>query len=226
MTSRSVGTRQPLAAEMVALAETPDDLPDVHERLERVSQFAADLIGAVDYAAVSERPGDGSCTVAMSGELAAAVSGASAAPGTPDAEPVATTMTWPNFRHEAAGMGLSIVSVPLFTGSGAARATLDLYGHDAAAMAPLTVGICAAYDPDLPSPADTAELRPLDDGGEELIAGFAEALSVRATIQLALALIGGPEEDAYLTLRLDAAQQGISLSEAAAAVISSKLLPA
>ncbi|MEU4564312.1 hypothetical protein AB0F72_38515 [Actinoplanes sp. NPDC023936] len=225
MTSRSIGTRQPLAEAIVALAETPDDVPELQEKLERVSQFAADRIGAVDYAAVSARPSDGRCTVAMSGELAAAVSGASAAPEPSGSEPVATTMTWPNFRQEAAGMGLSIVSVPLFTGSGAARATLDLYGHDVAAMAPLTVGICAAYDPDLPAPVESEEMRALDDGGEELIAGFAEALSVRATIQLALSLIEGPEEDPYFTLRLDAAQQGISLSEAAAAVISSKLLP-
>ena len=92
-------------------------------------------------------------------------------------------------------------------------------------MAPLTVGICAAYDPDLPSPVDDEELRPLDSGGEELIAGFAEALSVRATIQLACALIGGPEEEAYLGIRLDAAQRGVSLSEAATAVISRNLLP-
>jgi hypothetical protein len=116
------------------------------------------------------------------------------------------------------------VSIPLFAGSGAAIAALNLYGRDATAMAPLIAGVWAVYDPDRPLPAERVDLQPLDPGGEELLAGFAEAMTVRGTIQLALGVIMGHESitagDAYVRLRLQAADTGVSLLTAATGVIT------
>ena len=230
--TRSLDVRQPLAGTLVALAKIPDDVPDVDAHLEALARLAADRIPAADYAAVTKRPGD-ECTVATSGDLAEAVDGATEPDATEhdatghQAPPApggvaATTMSWPGFAGAAERMGLRTASVPLFTGSGAEIATLDLYSRDAAAMTSLTAGVCAAYDPDLPLPGEDG-IPALDDGGEELIAGFMEALSVRATIQFALGVIMKGSDlspgDAYLRLRLHAADRGVSLLDAAAAVV-------
>ncbi|MDI6098975.1 hypothetical protein QLQ12_10220 [Actinoplanes sp. NEAU-A12] len=219
-------TGHPLAEAIVALAETPDDMPGIDARLQRVAQLAADRIAVVDYAAVAPRPGDGSCIVAASGELIDAVEEVSTA-APPAAMGPGTTMTWPHFRETAAGLGMRVVSVPLFTGGGAAIATLDLYSRDPDAMAALTAGVRAAHDPELPWPGDEGDMRALDAGAEELLTGYAEALSVRATIQLALAMLGrsmpGGPKDAYLRLRLHAAGEGVSLLRAATTVIEADL---
>ncbi|MDR6324547.1 ANTAR domain-containing protein [Actinoplanes couchii] len=230
-----------MADAIAVLAETPDDMPDISSSLQKVAQLAASRIGAVDYAAVSPQPEDGQYTVAVSQDPVATVTGDRFAfhndllpplgrcVAGPTGDNVAATMSWPGFREAASGMGLSIVSMPLFTGSGAVRATLDLCGRDAAATAPLTVGICAAYDPDLPLPSGHDDMAVLDAGGQELVNGFAEALSVRATIQLAVALIARnkntDERTAYLTLRLDAADKGRTLLAAATAVVMRRLTP-
>ncbi|BCY11779.1 hypothetical protein [Actinoplanes sp. L3-i22] len=211
-----------LTEAIVSLAETPDDVPDIDQRLRHLAQLAADRVAAVDYAAVTMRPDDDRCFVAASGELIGEIEGGvAAAAGADDA-----TMTWPGFRDTAARMGLGAVSIPLFTGSGAAVATLDLYGHDPAAMAPLSADLCAVYDPDLRWPGDDDSLQPLDAGGEELVAGFLQALSVRETIQFALVLIAASDrvetDAAYLRLRLRAAEQGVSLPEAAGTVITAR----
>jgi hypothetical protein len=99
-------------------------------------------------------------------------------------------------------------AIALFAGSGAAIAALNLYGRDPVAMAPLIVGVWSVYDPDRPSPADHHDLRPLDPGGQELLAGFAEAITVRGPVQLILGVIMGREyvtaRDAYVGLRLHA----------------------
>lgn len=227
MTSPSVrtptSTDQPLAEAIAALAETPDDVPGLDGHLQRVAQLAVDRIAAVDYAAISQRQDGASCFVAASGELIDAVEDVSSAVAQPQAPISAAggtaTMTWPDFPETAAAMGMRVVSVPLFTGSGASVAMLDLYSRDAGTIRAITTGICAAYDPDLPLPAGSDDAAALDAGGEELLAGFAEALSVRATIQLALAMIGKTEPDgtgeAYPQLRLHAAGQGVSLLNAA-----------
>jgi GAF domain len=230
-------TRGPLAEAVVALAGTPDDLPGIDVRLKEIVQLAADRVAAADYASVTALRDSAYSTVAASSELAEAVDEAqyaeqagpcvqSLAADTPVTVPdVTTTMTWPGFREAAADMGLhASVSIPLFAGSGAAIAVLNLYGRHAAAMAPLIVGVWAVYDPDRPLPADHDDLQPLDAGGTELLAGFAEALAVRATIQLALGVIMGRDhtnaEDAYLTLRLQAAVTGVPLLTAAATTIT------
>jgi hypothetical protein len=211
-------TMPPLAGAIVALAGTPDDMPGMDGRLERLAELAATRIAGVEYAAAARRHDDGCCTVAAGCELADAVTDAlRPESGTGSGT---TTMAWPGFRETAAEMGLGLVSVPLFAGSGATIASLDLYGRDRARLAPLTRGICAAYDPGLEMP----ETLPVDDdGGTELINGFAEALSVRATIQLALTVIGLEsgidDDDAYVVLRLRAVERGVPLLDAATTVV-------
>ncbi|MEV4279688.1 hypothetical protein [Actinoplanes xinjiangensis] len=227
----AAGAPRPLAQALVSLAETPDDMPDIGDRLDGLAHLAADRIDAVDYAAIAARPDDGCCAVATDSRLVEAVEDAVTDVGG-DAPPptgrLTTTITWPRFRETAAGMGMSIVSVPVFTGGGAAVATLDLYGRDPAAMAPMTAGLCVAYDPELSWP-DRESLGPLDEGGEELVEGFAEALAVRATIQLALDMITiGARVDgagAYLSLRLHAADNHVSLLQAASTLITRNLGP-
>lgn len=222
--------RQPLAEALAALAETPDDVPGITGDLQKVARLAADRVTAADYAAIVRRPDDGSCLVAVGGELAEAVDRMEP-PDTADRHDDDTdiglstdTMIWPGFRETAAGLGLGAVSVPLFTGSGATVASLDLYTRDAGRLAPLAAGIGAAYDPDLPWPGEPGGMPALDPGGAELVAGFSEALSVRQTIQFALVLLGASEQSdtarAYLRLRMRAADEGVSLLTAATAVIA------
>ncbi|MFD1364472.1 ANTAR domain-containing protein [Actinoplanes sichuanensis] len=225
--------RQPLADAMVALSATPDDVPEIGEQLHRVALLAADRVAVADYAAVCSRPDNGCSIVATSAELVDAVDDASVSGhGTVPSSPpqhcgAASTIAWPHFRQAAAGMGLGVVSVPLFVGSGTTIATLDLYGRDSAAFAPLTVGISAAYDPDLLAPDEHEDLPALDSGSVELLTGFAEALSVRATIRLAIAVIMRASavgaDEAYLRLRLEAAGAGIGLLAAANSVIGRSL---
>jgi hypothetical protein len=116
------------------------------------------------------------------------------------------------------------VSIPLYTGSGETIAALNIYGRDAAAMAPLIAGVLAMFDPELPLPADRDDLQPLDAGSEELLTGFAESLAVRSTIQLAIDIMRGGTDatarDAYIRLRLQAAETGTSLLAAAETVIT------
>ena len=230
-------TDAPLADAIGVLAATPDDLPSIDAQLKTIVQLAADRVAAADYASVTVLRNDVYTTVAASSELADAVDQAqyadqqgpclqSLVTDTPVAVPDVTRVVhWPGFRQAADAFGLhSSVSLPLFAGSGATIAALNLYGRDAAAMAPLIVGVWAIYDPNRPLPADHHDLQPLDPGGEELLAGFAEALAVRATIQLALRVIMGransTAEDAYVQLRAYAANTGVPLLTAANGVIA------
>jgi len=123
---------------------------------------------------------------------------------------------------QAVTMGLrASVSVPLIAGSGEPVAVLNLYGHDAAAMAPLTEAVWRVYKPD-PVAAGGA-VGDLEPGAAELMAGLAEAFAVRATIQQAVGVImarhGVGAFDAYLSLHAPAAETGSSLTTTAAAVI-------
>jgi len=230
--------RGPLAEAIIALAGTPDDVPSVDVQLRALVQLAADRVAAADYASVTALRDDAYTTVAASSELAVAVDRAQYADQAGpclhalDADiPVTvpdlttTTMAWPKFREAAVDMGLrASVSIPLFAGSGNRIAVLNLYGRDPALVAPLIVGVWAVYEPNRPSPVDLHDLQPLDPGGVELLSGFAEALTVRGTIQLALGMIMGRTdrgaEDAYLALRLHAADTGVSLLTAANRVIA------
>jgi hypothetical protein len=91
-------------------------------------------------------------------------------------------------------------------------------------MAPLIDAICTLHAHpagDLPAGGD---LPGLDEGGRELVAGCAEALGVRATIQLAVDMIGASlhctHEDAYLSLCIRAGAAGHDLAAAAATLIA------
>jgi hypothetical protein len=230
---------RPLAEAIIALAETPDDMPGIDVQLKSLAQLAADRVSSADYASITVLRDDAYSTVAASGAIAEAVDAAQYAEqdgpclraligDAPVAVPDLTrTMTWPRFREAAAGMGLhASVSIPVFVGSGRTIAALNLYGRDAVAMGPLIVGVLAVHQPDRRLPGDRTDRQPLDAGGEELLAGFAEALTVRSTIQLALGVIMGRDdvtaEAAYLTLRLRAAEAGIGLLKAASNVIVSR----
>jgi hypothetical protein len=229
-------TGGPLASSIVALAETPDDASTVDAHLTTIAQLVADRVAAVDYASVTALRGNVHTTVAASSELARAVDEAQYADrdgpcvqAVDEAVPVAVpdvsaTMSWPGFRRAALRLGLhASVSLPLFTSSGATIAVLNLFGRDPATMAPLIVGAWAVYDPDRPIPAGDDPLVALDPGSKELLRGFAEALSVRATIQLAVDVIRArtkcSTDEAHLVLRLRAVEGGTSLSTAAITVI-------
>jgi hypothetical protein len=221
---------------LVTLATTPDDALDTDAQLKTIVQLVADRVGAVQYASVTVKRDHAYVTVATSSEIAEMIDNAQysdhAGPclqslehNTPIAVPrIDQTINWPGFREAAVSMGLhASLSIPLFSGSGKTIAALNLYGRDAAAMATLTAGIRAIFDPELPLPADRDDLQQLDAGGEELLSGFAESLAFRSTIQLALGIImnrtGATTWDAYIKLRLRAAETGVSLLTAAEAVI-------
>jgi hypothetical protein len=228
---------RPLAASLVALAETPDDGPTIDLQLKLIARLAADRVAAAGYASITTLRGEEYTTVAASSDLAIAVDeaqyAAQAGPclealdtGEPVAVPdISGTMLWPGFCAAAFRMGLrASVSVPLFTGSGAPVAVLNLYGHDDDAMAPLIFAVWSVYDPSRSMPEGSYALPPLDDGGQELVDGFAEALTVRATIQLAINIMMKRRTcsayDAYVALRTAAADTGVSLTGAATAVIT------
>lgn len=232
--------RGPLAAALINLAQTPDDLPGIDAQLAAIARLTADRVAGVDYASITALRGGDHITVAASSELADSVDQAQYADAdgpclrslsldTPVTVPdIAGTMTWPGFHEAAAAIGLhASTSIPLSAGSGTPVAVLNLYGHDAVAMAPLIAGVWAVYDPAQPVPGGDGALAALDAGAAELLAGFAEALSVRATIQLALRLImertRSTARDAYVTLRLNAADAGASLLTAANTVIQGDL---
>ncbi len=236
----SAGTRRPtpraLAEAVVELSGTPDDASSVRAQLLRIARLAAETVAGVDYASVTALQGEEYTTVAASSAVARAVDEAQYADGAgpcvtstdygvavavPD---IAATMSWPGFVEVALGMGLyASVSIPLYAGRGAPVATLNLYGRDAPAMAPLIAGVESLYDPGLLGP-DSDEPKGLDAGGEELLEGLAEAMAARATIQVAIAAVmAGTDrtaDEAYLSLRLRAAETGASLTATAAAVIA------
>jgi hypothetical protein len=223
-----------LARSLITLAGLPDDASTVDEQLVLITQLATDRIAAVDYASVTAVREDAYTTVAASSELAVAVDEAQYADqggpcleplhtGTPAPVPdIAATMAWPGFREQAFEFGIrASLSVPLFAGSGEPVAVLNLYAHDAAAMAPLTEAVWNVYKPN--AAAGGGEVADLEPGAAELMAGLAEAFAVRATIQQAVGVIMARHAvgafDAYLSLRARAAETGSSLTTTAAAVI-------
>jgi GAF domain-containing protein/ANTAR domain-containing protein len=226
--------RGPLARRIISLAGTPDDASDIDTRLAAIAQSVADTVGPVAYASITAVRDGAFTTVAASSELAVAVDEAqyaeksgpcldALADGTPvGVGDMDTTMAWPGFRRQAVRMGLSAsLSVPLFAGSGVMIAALNLYGHDAVAMASLTARVTAVFDADPPGGADRDE-RIEDTSDADLIAGLAEAFHVRSLIQRAVGFVMARDrctaEAAYLSLRVRAAVSGIGLAEIAAAV--------
>jgi hypothetical protein len=230
----------PLASAFITLAGTPDHSREVRSQLVAVAGLAAERIGAVRYASVTALRSQKHVTVSVSDDLVRAVDEAQYADdagpcltaldtGTPIAVPdIAATVQWPRFHEEAPRLGLhASVSVPLYAGHGEPIAVLNLYGHDRAAMAPLSAAICAVHehaDEDTPGSDD---LRLLDDGGRELITGYTEALTIRATIRLAIGMIMNDfhctAEDAYVSLCIRAAEAGSDLGRTAARLLTRDL---
>ncbi|WP_433352993.1 GAF and ANTAR domain-containing protein [Micromonospora saelicesensis] len=222
--------RGALADALVGLAETPSDASLIDDLLQRIVQLTADLVAPVNYASVTRTREGAPTTVAVSSEIALAVDSAQYADqtgpcldaldvGVPVAVPdIAATMAWPRFREAALGLGLrASLSIPLFAGAGVTVAALNLYGHDPDMMAPLTDRVWTAYDPERTAASDPPSS---DPGTEELVSGLIEAFAVRAVIQQALGMImhqrRSTAEEAYLILRVKAAETGRSLIETAA----------
>lgn len=222
-----------LSDRLVGLAGTPDDSAHIGTYLIVVAQLAASLIDAIDHVSVTTRSAGGYATAAASSDVATAVDEAQyhdmAGPclealdaDYPAAVPdIAAVMTWPRYRDTAARLGLKAsLSVPLFAGSGTTIAALNLYSRDAGALTILTTAVWAAYDPDI---SETWSRDALDPGGRELAAGIIGALGLRSMIQRAIDVLATSgdvsTERAYLSLRTQAVEAGISLPDAAAHVI-------
>jgi hypothetical protein len=219
----SPGRHGPLAEAIVALAETPDHASGVEQRLAAIAALAADRVAAADYASVTSLHGREYTTVAAGSDLALAVDRAGA--GLQAQEPagvpgIAATMDWPGFHRVAPALGLrASISVLLYNGRGTTVAVLDLYGRDDAAMKPLIAAMADLYAVDREFDPDAAGPPLPDPGAAELLAGCAGALSVRATIQLAVDILAGHTADAYTELCARAAATGTSLSVAAAGIL-------
>jgi hypothetical protein len=216
------------------LAGTPDDSVQVGTDLIVIAQLAAAQITAVEAASVTGRGQGGFATVAASADVAVAVDKAQydhgAGPclhalqaGHPVAVgDIAATTTWPAFRAAAVSRGLrASLSIPVFVGSGAVVAALNLYSRHRGSMATLGAAIGAAYDPGSSGAWNHDDL---DPGGRELTAGVISALALRSMIQRAIGILmtttaAGSAEQAYLALRARAAEAGSGLVDAAAHLI-------
>jgi len=228
-------TQGPLAQCLVELAGTPDDASDLDDRLVNIVRLVADVVEPVLYASVTMERDAEFTTVATSSELALDIDQAQYADGAgpcldalrsdqPAAAPqISATMAWPGFRETALRLGLTAsLSVPLFAGRGAAIAALNVYSRDQIAMAPLIARIWAVYDPH--GSAGGEPPQPLDPGSEQLVAGLDAAFEVRVVIQQAIGVLmqrlRTGEDDAYLQLRLRAAELRTTLPEAASAIVT------
>jgi hypothetical protein len=90
-------------------------------------------------------------------------------------------------------------------------------------MEPLIAAVAELYATSRGLDLDAGSPSVSDPGAEELLAGYAGALSVRATIQFALDVLAGSDtgrtDAAYTELCARAAECGTSLSVAAAGVL-------
>jgi hypothetical protein len=221
--------RGPLLTGLIDLAASPEYLSTIESQLTNLVRLAAGRVAAADFASVAGLEDLLPVTVAVNDELIWAVDdtdpGDETFPdGTPGGTPAWTpdgtpdpggTIRWPGFHDEAPRLGLhASVSVPLHTGCGQPVAVLVVYGRDAATMAPLIGGICQVRGLRIEGVAPLTDL-----GGQELVAGYAEALGVRDRIRQAIATIvdttSCSADDAYVTLCIRAAKAGTDLSAAA-----------
>jgi hypothetical protein len=216
----------PLAEALAALAETPDEAPDLDRQLAVLARLTVDRVAAADFVSVTALHRGSYTSVAVSSELIRAVDEVQYSEGDgpcidalQQGSPVAATdsavlVRWPGFGREALRLGIgATVSVPLFTASGAAVAALNVHSRDRAAVAPLIDGVWAIFDSDRGRPRAWPELS--DDGGRQLLAGFAEAVTVRDMIQWALHVLmhrhGDSISQAYRRLIAMSADSGLSV---------------
>jgi hypothetical protein len=217
-----------LAESLVKLAGTPNDASDVDAQLVTITELAAASLPAVSYASTTVLRKDAYTTVAATSGLAAAVDEAQYADGEgpclealDSGSPVevadmTTTIRWPGFRRAAHRCGLhASLSIPLFAGRGDAVASMNLYGRDSLAMADLAAQVRGAFEPALARASSSWSMR----GAEGLAAGLVEALAVRDRIQQAIGVMVGRNRcsaaDAYLSLRVLAAEAGVPLPDMA-----------
>jgi anti-anti-sigma factor len=219
----------------MSLAEATDDDASVDMLLTRIAVVAAEALPGVDYASITAWRDSGYTTVAASSDLARAVDDAQHAEAAgpcvlaeQTAKPVAVpditaTMSWPGFYRQATELGLQAsVSVPLFAGGGTPVGVLNLYGHDAAALAALTTGVRDVFAAETTPAAGLASAG--DPGTRQFLAGLRQALRSRITIQRAVGVLmagaGCDAVQAHQLLRERAAGAGESLSRTARRVIS------
>jgi hypothetical protein len=222
-----------LTDSLIELAGTADDDSAVVALLATIAQLSADLLDPVAFASVTRQHESRYHTVAMSSALALAVDEAqyadNAGPcletldgGAPTSVPrIDATISWPGFRDTAYTLGLrSSLSLPLLAGRGEPAASLNLYGHDPATMAPLSAAVLATYDKGRP-PRSEADLCP---GARQLIAGLVGAFAVRDTIQQAIGMIIVARQTnaylAYALLRSHAAATTGSLLDVATTIVA------
>jgi hypothetical protein len=175
---------------------------------------SSDLARAVDEAQYAEEAGP--CLHSL--ESAAPV-------GVPD---IAATMSWPGFHRAAHKLGLhASLSIPLFAGSGAPIAVLNLYGRDTAGMAPLIAGVRNLYTGQPPPPGN--RLSGMDSGAQRLLAGLAQTFTVRDMLQRGFGVLMARDHcsaaEAYRRLRLRAAETGRSLADTATALLDDVATP-
>jgi hypothetical protein len=227
---------RPLCDRIVTLAGRADDAAEIGADLVGIAVLTADRVAGVSYASVTSRYEGAYATVAASSDLAVEVDNAQYADGVgpclealqgqrpmpvPD---IAATMTWPRFRDVAFGLGLrSSLSIPLFAGRGTPVAALNLYAHDTDAMKPLTLAVWSVYEAETPLDQRGEDL---DAGGDELVAGLAGAFAARACIQRAMGMLmaisGGSPDEAFLALRLRAAETGATLTQTADRILADR----
>jgi hypothetical protein len=218
---------------LIWLAGTPDDSSRIGAELLVIAQLAAVRIAGVEYTSITSRHDDAYATVAASSDLAVAVDEAQyrdhAGPcletlesGSPTpVREIATTMAWPGFRETALTLGLrASLSIPLFAGSGKSVAALNLYGRDPSALSSIIGAVSACYAPD----RTDMPTEDLDGGARELVGGLIGALALRNMIQQAVGVVmsttGQGADCAYMTLRIQAAESGRSLTDTAADLIA------
>jgi hypothetical protein len=201
--------RGPLFTGLATLAGSPEYLSTIESQLGAIVRLAVNRVSAAEYASIASLRGRAEVTVAVPDALVRAVDGGTG-------PPAEVTIQWPGFHEQAPRMGLNAsVSVPLHTGCGQPAAMLNMYGRDPMAMTPLIGAICTVRGLVLEGAPELT-----DEGGQELVAGYAEALAVRERIHRAIALImaedRGTADDAYVTLCIHAAHAGTDLAAAAA----------
>ncbi|TNH24961.1 GAF and ANTAR domain-containing protein [Micromonospora orduensis] len=219
-----------LTETLLALASLPDASPALPEHLSTIVRLSASVVGPVDFASVTVPAGRGHRTDASSSDVADAVDAAQyreeAGPcllalhsgetvGVPD---VAGAVVWPGFRDVAWRYGIrASLSIPLFAGSGAPVAGLNLYAREVVGMRLLIQRVQDCYE------ASPTSARPLmDAGSEQLLAGLAGALQTRDLVQRALGVLmdrdNVPVGTAYRRL-VEEAGPGGSLTGTATAVL-------
>ncbi|MEU4337042.1 hypothetical protein AB0F59_20785 [Micromonospora lupini] len=218
---------------LLALAGLPDESPALPAHLRTIVALSAAVVAPVDFASVTVSAAQGPRTEASSADAAEEIDLAQYAEdagpclaalrtattvGVPD---LAGVVVWPGFRDVAWRCGVrASLSIPLFAGSGAPVAGLNLYARDANAMRQLIQRVESCYA------GDSAASARLDAGSEQLLAGLTEALRCRDLVQRALGVLMDRENvavgPAYRRL-VDATTSGTSLTGTASAILRQHL---